>query len=571
MRRLFAAMLGLVLSSLAPFAGALDISVTLLGDPTPDGCGTNGCSLREAIQLANALGGADRILLPTGLIELSLAGAGDDANASGDLDIADDLEIVGAGSAATTVVQLVADRVFDVRSPNIVTLRDFRIEGGRGVDRGGAIQAAFNPTLKLDGMVLASNSASAKGGALYHEGTTGGFALPRLLLTDTVFTDNEVVDPVGTNAPGGARYMFASGGNAFYFGIQNCVFENNRAEGNGGAMLIEASNVQSDVNGAIEDTLFSSNVAQTESGGALTVGTNNGGIIRIRVADSSFQDNAAAVTGGAIEGGKITRIERSDFLGNTAAIGGALNVVVDRVEDSTFCDNHAILQGGAIRAIADLTIERSTFCDNLLTNTMTANDTVGGGAIRFDPPVTAALLIERSTFDANVARVGGALSITRGDLRLRGTTLVEPASPPAGSLGTLIRYGVVSSTPTWSLSNTLLIGTCSYTSTPLDPDVTANNIESGGDTCRLTSSFLPIANQVNVPAASVMLGPLADNGGPTQTRLPLAGSAMINAGSNSSCIVPDQRDLLIADGNCDVGAVELGGGPNDALFADGFD
>jgi hypothetical protein len=68
------------------------------------------------------------------------------------------------------------------------------------------------------------------------------------------------------------------------------------------------------------------------------------------------------------------------------------------------------------------------------------------------------------------------------------------------------------------------------------------------------------------------MGALADNGGATQTMLPLAGSAAINHVPNGQCVLPlDQRDASRPAGaGCDSGAVEVGG-TFDLIFYDGFD
>lgn len=62
------------------------------------------------------------------------------------------------------------------------------------------------------------------------------------------------------------------------------------------------------------------------------------------------------------------------------------------------------------------------------------------------------------------------------------------------------------------------------------------------------------------------LGPLQDNGGPTQTRLPYADSPLIDRGSNTLCPITDQRGVerpRDGDGNlsydCDIGSVEAAG------------
>ena len=60
--------------------------------------GTGNCTLRAAIMEANALAGADTITVPAGTYTLAIAGTDEDAGATGDLDITDDLTIVGAGA-----------------------------------------------------------------------------------------------------------------------------------------------------------------------------------------------------------------------------------------------------------------------------------------------------------------------------------------------------------------------------------------------------------------------------------------------------------------------------------------
>ena len=67
------------------------------GDGVAETAPDNGvCTLRAAIQEANALAGADTINLPAGTYTLSIAGANEDAAATGDLDITDNLTITGA-------------------------------------------------------------------------------------------------------------------------------------------------------------------------------------------------------------------------------------------------------------------------------------------------------------------------------------------------------------------------------------------------------------------------------------------------------------------------------------------
>lgn len=94
----------------APSGSAADFIVTTERD-APDSVPGDGvcataegvCSLRAAIQEANALPGHDAIVLPAGVFALTVEGRGEDAAASGDLDILDALTLTGTG-ARTTII-----------------------------------------------------------------------------------------------------------------------------------------------------------------------------------------------------------------------------------------------------------------------------------------------------------------------------------------------------------------------------------------------------------------------------------------------------------------------------------
>jgi CSLREA domain-containing protein len=134
-RRLFVA---LAISLVFTFAGALPaVAATFTVNSTADAVDANladgvcetatagVCTLRAAIQQANASAGTDTIVLPAGTYTLTIAGAGEDAAVTGDLDVTGILTITGAG-ADTTIVEACAipplattctgiDRVFEVR------------------------------------------------------------------------------------------------------------------------------------------------------------------------------------------------------------------------------------------------------------------------------------------------------------------------------------------------------------------------------------------------------------------------------------------------------------------------
>ena len=72
------------------------------------------CTLRAAIRETNARSGPDTIILPSGTYRLSRLGKFEDAAATGDLDITDDITIIGAGATRTIIDGNNTDRVFDI-------------------------------------------------------------------------------------------------------------------------------------------------------------------------------------------------------------------------------------------------------------------------------------------------------------------------------------------------------------------------------------------------------------------------------------------------------------------------
>ncbi len=88
------------------------------------------CTLRAAVQEANALSGADTITMPADIYTLTIAGAGEDAAATGDLDITGDLTITGAGMATTIVDANSLDRAFHVVSGTL-HLSDLTVQNGQ--------------------------------------------------------------------------------------------------------------------------------------------------------------------------------------------------------------------------------------------------------------------------------------------------------------------------------------------------------------------------------------------------------------------------------------------------------
>jgi hypothetical protein len=87
---------------------------------------------------------------------------------------------------------------------------------------------------------------------------------------------------------------------------------------------------------------------------------------------------------------------------------------------------------------------------------------------------------------------------------------------------------------------------------PFGPGAVA--INSLGSSVYSDATCFPIGSDLVVGDA--LLGPLDDNGGPTQTHALLPGSPAIDAGDNAFCPVTDQRGAA-RDASCDTGAFEF--------------
>lgn len=133
------------------------------GDGT---CATaaGGCTLRAAVQEANALPGADTIILPSGTYTLTIPGAGEDTAATGDLDITDDLTLTGAATAITIIDGGGLDRVLhnDPRRAGVSAEMDgVTVQNGQVAESGGGI--ANRGRLTITNSAVSGNTGTAGG------------------------------------------------------------------------------------------------------------------------------------------------------------------------------------------------------------------------------------------------------------------------------------------------------------------------------------------------------------------------------------------------------------------------
>jgi CSLREA domain-containing protein len=121
------------------------------------------CTVRAALQESNATPGAATITVPEGTDVLRRDGANEDAAASGDLDITDEVTIVGADAQTTILDGGARDRVLDIRGAStVVQLRNLTVQHGRTAgDNGAGIRT--EGALTLEHVQLKQNVAASPG------------------------------------------------------------------------------------------------------------------------------------------------------------------------------------------------------------------------------------------------------------------------------------------------------------------------------------------------------------------------------------------------------------------------
>jgi CSLREA domain-containing protein len=236
------------------------------------------CTLRAAVQEANATPGADTIILPEGTYKLTIPGT-NDAAAAGDLDILDDVHIQGAGSAATVIDANQLDSAFDIYHGQYVgqhieisgvTIRNGLADYGAGIMINP--QAVPGTVTLTDVVVRDSHARIAGGGIDNHE---------HLVISDSVITGNRAA----SGDIGGGIF------NAGDLTISDSTISNNSADAIGGGLYNVAGPA------AITGSTFSGNSAGSEGGGV----ANLGGVVTMT--NVTFSGNTAGSAGGGIYNG----------------------------------------------------------------------------------------------------------------------------------------------------------------------------------------------------------------------------------------------------------------------------
>jgi CSLREA domain-containing protein len=274
-------------------AQAATFTVSTTSD-TADGSCDADCSLREAISAANETAEADTIVVPAGTYMLSLAGAGEGLNATGDLDILQPVTISGAG-ASTTIIDgngsVVMDRVVDVGATAPTTMSGVTIQNGISPQDGGGIRASA--ALTLSDVIVGGNTSTTGGGGI----ATGA----DLTLTDV---------SVSGNASGTGGGGIAVSGTTV---VTRTTFDGNVA-GTGGGGITSSGAL------TVTNATLSGNDAATGGGGiatgVLATTTVNNVTISGNTAD---QDASGSGNGGGVSAGGTFTVANTIIAGNTDA------------------------------------------------------------------------------------------------------------------------------------------------------------------------------------------------------------------------------------------------------------
>jgi CSLREA domain-containing protein len=270
-------------------APALIVNSTLDAvDATPgDGlCATSGglCTLRAAVQEANAQSGIHEITLPAGTYTLTIQPQPGAVGAAGRLRAftGANITINGAGASTTIIDANRIDRAFEANEASL-TVNDVTVRNG-SADLGGCFYVRSGSLTLTRSVVTACHAGGFAGG--YGGGGVYVFGAPKLSLG--ILTLNDTTISNNTTTTGGAGLYLDDGAVASI--VRTTISGNTAANGAGIFSLGYMS---------ITNSTISGNMA-TSSGGAIVAGGSVGS--RVVLTNVTIASNASG-RGGAVAAG----------------------------------------------------------------------------------------------------------------------------------------------------------------------------------------------------------------------------------------------------------------------------
>jgi CSLREA domain-containing protein len=529
----------------------IDPLVVTKTDDTNDGACTAGdCSLREAVITANSCPGVQTIELPAGGYHLTRLGPGEDAADTGDLDITDDVIIIGAG--VPSIHGEGDDRVIEIHDSVVAEFELLLITDGYA-DMGAGILNKGDLTMRSGAInyntAVPTSGYSGGGGFFNYQGASAtfigtqflgneadlgagihNFATASLTLEDVTLAGNAALITAG-----GIWNNVAS--NAYLTNVevyQNTAVQYGAGIYNNGHMEITASNFEGNTGPTAGGGLYNSGLTSEKNG--ITLGPGDA-ILQ----DVTFTQNSATEQGAGIFNGGSLELTLGTFTENTEPdMGGGIYNDVDSeifLTQAWFTNNNAGMGGGVYnRGLVHL--YQSSFTNN------SAMDGYGGGA--YNDGAAAALLLRNSTVSANMVIPpstpgGSGIYNNGGDLRIEFSTIAHNNNDGIYNNG---GHGTLESTILASHGGGNCLGA------PLDSN--GYNLESADDCGLIEPSDL-----VNT---APMIAWLAMNGGTNLSHAPMPGSPAIDSGDPDTCVSIDQRGTSRPQGaQCDRGSVEVTG------------
>ncbi|KAB2930331.1 MAG: hypothetical protein F9K25_09365, partial [Candidatus Contendobacter sp.] len=332
-------------------------------------------------------------------------------------------------------------------------------------------------------------------------------------------------------------------------------------------------------------------------------GIHNSGTLTVTgstLSGNSVSDTPWARGGGIYNNGGSVTVTHSTLAGNSAngqhptgqggggglySNGGTVTVTNSALSgNSANCSNGSSgggFGGGLFNANGTMTVTASTLSGNSVHGCFRSDSWGGGGGGIYN---AGTLGVTNSTLSDNAtscegtagggAGAGGAgAGIFNTDTLTVTNSTVSGNSASCGMGGTSgggIAVGGISAV---RLQNSLVANNAANNG----PDI-SGSVTSAGHNLIESTAGATIGGDVtgNITGSDPVLGPLADNGGPTQTMALLAGSPAIDAGECTGGPLTDQRGFARPqDGDCDIGAYEfvftpttttLVAAPNPAVF-----
>ncbi len=279
--------------------------------------GSGHCTLRAAVDEANAYPGTDTITIDPGINPtLTIPGAAEDHNASGDLDATDSLTIHGNGATLSA----------------------------NGLDR--AIQQ-LSGSLVIDHLTITGGTTA--GDNLANDNDDGGGILARgaLTLTDVTVTGNTAV-----------RFQIGAGGGVAVFGpltMEGSTISDNIAHSNGGGLYAMGAftTIDNSTVAGNQSLVHDPDVNGDESSAAVNIGSRNIHAGPTTITNTTISGNSSMLNDEGRSGGGLLVAASTARIVNTSIVDNSALVYPD--EDHHGCCGSAGFagDGGAFTLLHD--------------------------------------------------------------------------------------------------------------------------------------------------------------------------------------------------------------------------